>query len=184
MTSSNGSANPYPVLAALDLNLGHAALNHQLDQFSYFVIRHSEQYQLLGGGRQDLAPMPSHQNGVFDSNSSEAPDVGARFNCNHHAGLKSCGFLFADSRRLVDFEAQAVPGGMHKRLAKPLGFQYLARFAVHLASRHSGPYAVDGRKVGIQYRLVHASDLAVWTPDEKRSGHVAHVAVLARTHIY
>src|SRR5579883_515655 len=73
-----------------------------------------KKHQLLRGGCQHFAPVLCHKHGVFNADTAESADVGTRFNCNHHAGFESRAITLAQAGRFVNFEAEAVAGGVNK----------------------------------------------------------------------
>src|SRR5579862_867854 len=80
---------------------------------SSMVIRGSSKMnKLFGRRRQDFAAVGGDQHGVFNANASHAVDIGARLDGDHHSGLQHGLVLFPDSRTFMDFESQAMTGGM------------------------------------------------------------------------
>ena len=116
-------------------------------------------HKFLGGGSQDFAAILGDQHGVFDANSAEAFDIGAGLDGDRHPGLEQGLILFAQPRRLVNFEAQAVAGGMDECFVQLVFFQNVAGGCVDFPG--GGPLAngVDPGQLRLEHGAVHFADL-------------------------
>ena len=70
--------------------------------------------QILARGSQDLTATISNHYGVLDADAAEALQIDTRFDGNRHSGVQARLVAFADARRLVNLEPQAVAGRVYK----------------------------------------------------------------------
>ena len=88
-----------------------------------------------------------------------------------------------DPRRFVDFQAQAMAGGMDEQMVQAMACEHTARGSIH--ARRGGPRAngIDRGKLGLEDRLIHAFHFGTGSAYREHARHVAGVAVLKGPHI-
>src|SRR5215468_673248 len=70
----------------------------------------SERNQFFARVRQDLATCFRDYDGIFDAHSPFSRKINSRLNRDYHAGLQDFFSATAYARRLVNLQAQAMPG--------------------------------------------------------------------------
>src|SRR5581483_4861106 len=139
--------------------------------------------QFLARVGQNAAAGRSHLDGVFDPDSSEAFQVYAWFDRHGHPGFELAFISFADTRRLMNLQTQAVSGRVHKRLAETITGSYTPRLAIHMRCRDAGLYSIDCSQLRLQHGLIGALHFRGGRAEEQHARHVAGVSVLERTHV-
>src|SRR5690349_8936375 len=79
--------------------------------------------QLFVRGREDVASVFRHHDGVLDADAAEAFEVNPGLDGNGHPGAQRSFLALAEAWRLVDLQAQAMAGGMDERAIQPVSFQ-------------------------------------------------------------
>src|SRR6185369_10265957 len=114
--------------------------------------RTSEDAKVLGGRRQNLAAGFRDHHRVFDPDSSETLQIYTRLDGDRHPRLKTTFVLFADPRRLVDLQTEAVAGGVHERAVQPVALQHTARGRVDVARQGADAHRLDARQLRFEHR--------------------------------
>src|ERR1700732_4825145 len=109
--SISSSATP------LELNRSSSSL------ISSMVITGSLQVnKLLGRGCQNFAAVGGDQHSIFNTNTSQAVDIRAWFDGNHHPGLQFGLVFFPDAGIFMDLKTEAMTGGMDELAVQPMPF--------------------------------------------------------------
>src|SRR5690348_15413616 len=143
----------------------------------------SQFHQVLGRGSKDIATAVRDHDHVFDANATASGDVDTGLDGYHHAGLKLILLGPAQPRRLMDFQADAVAGGMGEVPRQPGAPKGAASRLIHVAAAYASAYSLDRRLLRLPHRLVHFAVGWGTLPHVHSASHVRTVTVEYNTEV-
>src|SRR5215470_14754658 len=98
-----------------------------------------EDAQFFRRGRKHFTAVPGDRYGIFDAEAAGSFHVNTGLYGYRHALLERYLLFPANSRWLMDFQTQAVPGGMYECAVEPVGRQDAPCGTVHRVRAYPGP---------------------------------------------
>src|SRR6185312_773390 len=105
-------------------------------------------------------------------------------NRDGHSSFEQGLVFAAQTGRLMNFESQPMPRGMHKFLFEATYFKNFARRGVNLVRSYSRTNRRYRGKLSVEHRAIHLAQLCLGLTQEQDARHIARVARPARAHIY
>src|SRR5262245_20872225 len=108
------------------------------------------QMKLFRGAGEDIGPALRKEYEILDAHATTALKVNTRLDAEHHAGHEDVRTSRGGQpRRLVDFQANSVPGSVRELVPKAVSSYGLPGDAIHFGACHSRSDAADCLLLGI-----------------------------------
>lgn len=133
--------------------------------------------EVFGQVGEDLVAVIGHEDVVFDADPAYAGEVDAGFDGDDVSGLEDALGFGGESWFFVDFESDAVAGGVEELFGEAGFADDFAGGGIDLGEGDAWGDGVDGGELGVEDDLVDVGDLACHLAEGDDAGHIRAVAV-------